>query len=71
MVFRNLKTGNLLTVENKDVIDMMTSSPNYEEVTKAVATPPTAPPVAQETGNKDESEGGEKAEETGKKKPKK
>ena len=67
MIFRNLKTGNLLTVKNKDVIDMMLSSPNYEKVTKAVATTPPAPPVDPETGNKGDSEGGDKANGTGEK----
>lgn len=32
MIFRNLKTGNTLVVENKDVIEVMASSPNYEKV---------------------------------------
>ena len=40
MIFRNKKTGNLLTTENKDVIDMMSSSPNYEEVTETVGKKP-------------------------------
>ena len=71
MFFRNLKTGNLLTVENKDVIAMMTSSPNYEKVTKAVATPHPAPPADSETGNKGDAGGGENVTETGEKKPKK
>lgn len=71
MTFRNLKTGNLLTVENKDVIEMMASSPNYEKVTSAVATPPPAPPADPETGNKGDGEGGENATETGEKKPRK
>lgn len=32
MIFRNLKTGNTLVVENKDVIEVMASSPNYEKI---------------------------------------
>lgn len=71
MTFRNLKTGNILTVVNKDVIDMMTSSPNYEKITKRVATTPPAPPADTETGNKGNSEGGEKASGEGDKPPRK
>lgn len=71
MIFRNLKTGNLLTVENKAVIEVMTASPNYEKVAEAVATTPPPPPAAPETGNKGDGEGGESATETGEKKPRK
>ena len=69
MIFRNLRTGNLLTVEDEDVIDVMASSPNYEKVTEAVATPPPASPADKTMGNRGVSEGGEKATGTGEKKP--
>ena len=39
MLFRNLKTGNLLFTANKDVIEVMTSSPNYERVITSVEKP--------------------------------
>ena len=52
MLFRNLKTGNLLHTANKDVIEVMASSPIYEKVISAVATAPPPVPEAAETGNK-------------------
>ena len=69
MIFRNLRTGNLLTVEDEDVIDVMASSPNYEKVTEAVATTPPAPHADKTTGNRGVGKGGEKATGTGEKKP--
>lgn len=71
MFFRNLRTGNLLTVENEDVIDVMASSPNYEKVTRAVATTPPASPNVSEVGNKGGNESGGRTTETGERKPRK
>ena len=41
MVFRNVRTGTLLTTDNEDVIEMMTSSPNYEAVEENAKEKPT------------------------------
>lgn len=68
MRFRNMKTGNLLTVENEDAVAIMASSPNYEKVEETVATPSAPSDSAPETGNEggeeNAQETAEKAEET-------
>lgn len=61
MRFRNMKTGNLLTVEDKDAVAIMASSPNYEKVEEAVATPSAPADSMPEAGNKG---GEENAQET-------
>ena len=71
MVFRNLKTGNLLHVENQDVIDTMASSPNYERIASAVATPPAPSESPTTSVNKGENEGGENAAQKPQRKAKK
>jgi hypothetical protein len=37
MRFKNLKTGNIVSSENKETIALMQKSPNYEEVKVAAA----------------------------------
>lgn len=67
MIFKNLKTGNLLTVENKDAVAIMASSPNYEKVEETVATPSapadSVPETANKGGEENAQEAAEKAEE--------
>lgn len=42
MLFKNLKTGNLVEAKNPDVIDMMKGSPNYEAITPSATAAPVA-----------------------------
>lgn len=48
MLFRNLKSGNLVDARDPDVIDMMSGSPNYERVAGAPETPSPPPSAAAE-----------------------
>ena len=61
MRFRNMKTGNLLTVEDKDAVAIMASSPNYEKVEETVATPSAPADSVSETGNKGGEENAQEA----------
>ena len=45
MLFKNLKTGNLVEAKNSDVIDMMKGSPNYEAVIPSAPAAPTVEAV--------------------------
>ena len=71
MLFRNLKSGNLVETTNPAVIEVMSGSGNYERVTRAVATPAPPLPAGTKAGNKGGKKGGENATETGEKKPRK
>lgn len=48
MLFRNLTSGNLIEVNSKDALELISSSPYYERVHRAPEKPPT--PVAPEGG---------------------
>ena len=45
MRFRNVKTGHILSTDNKDCIETMQSSPTYEEIIDEPVAPAAKAPV--------------------------
>lgn len=43
MLFKNIRSGNIIDVQSPDAIEIMRASPIYEEVEKAAPKPDSAP----------------------------